>query len=114
RDLGPVSHCLGPPTTKGGHVMEALIVEKAQDYLMDHVGELTAPGAPIFDAATRRWRVPVLCKTAKGILPVGEILFNEAGNLVAASDRQQMLRVLTTQLVRLPFLVFGDKDELEK
>jgi hypothetical protein len=94
--------------------VEALIVEKAQDYLSDHVGELTVPGAPIFDAATRRWRVPVLCKSAKGILPVGEILFDEVGNLVAVADKEQMLRVLNTQLARLPFLVFGDKDELEK
>jgi len=94
--------------------MEALIVEKAQDYLTDHVGELTAAGAPILDAATRRWRVPVLCKTAKGILLVGEMLFDEAGNLVAVPDRDQMLRVLNTQMVRLPFLVFGDKDELER
>jgi hypothetical protein len=94
--------------------MEAIIVEKTQDYLTDHVGELTAPGAPIFDAATRMWRVLVVCKTAKGILPVGEIVFDEAGNLVGASDREQMLRVLHTHLVRLPFLVFGDKEELEK
>jgi hypothetical protein len=94
--------------------VEAVIVEKALDYLTDHVGELTAPGAPIFDAATRRWRVPVLCKSAKGILPVGEMLFDEAANLIAAPDKEQMLRVLNTQTARLPFLVFGDKEELEK
>jgi len=94
--------------------MEAMIVEKAQDYLTDHVGEMTAPGTPIFDAATRRWRVPVLCKTAKGILPVGEFLADEAGNLLAVPDKEQMLRVLDAQTVRLPFLVFGDKDELER
>ncbi len=94
--------------------MEALIVEKAAEYLTDHVGELTGPGAPVFDAATRGWRVPVLCKSAKGILPVGEILFDETGSLVAAPDREQMLRVLKMQMARLPFLVFGEKDELEK
>jgi hypothetical protein len=94
--------------------MEAVIVKKAQDHLTDNVGELTVPGAPIFDAASWRWRVPVLCKSAKGILPVGEFLFDDAGNLVAVPDKQQMLRVLNMQAVRLPFLVFGDKDELEK
>jgi hypothetical protein len=94
--------------------METLIVEKALDYLTDHVGDLTAPGVPIFNAATRRWHVPVLCKTAKGILPVGEILFDEAANLLAVPDKERMLRVLALQTERLPFLVFGDKDELEK
>jgi hypothetical protein len=94
--------------------VEALIVEKAVDYLTDHVGELTVPGAPVFDAATRGWRVPVLCKTANGILPVGEILFDETGNLVMVPDGDQMLRVLKMQVARLPFLVFGEKDELEK
>lgn len=94
--------------------MEAVIVQKVQDYLTDHVGELTAPGTPVFDAATRQWRVPVLCKTAKGILPVGEFLMNEAGDLVDVPDKEQMVRVLKTQMSRLPFLVFGDKEELEK
>ena len=94
--------------------MEAVIVQKVQDYLTDHVGELTAPGTPIFDAATRQWRVPVLCKTAKGILPVGEFVLDEAGDLVDVPDKEQMVRILKTQMSRLPFLVFGDKEELEK
>lgn len=94
--------------------MGAVIVQQVQDYLTDHVGELTAPGMPIFDAATRQWRVPVLCKTAKGILPVGEFLANEAGELVDVPDKEQMVRVLKMQMSRLPFLVFGDKEELEK
>ncbi len=94
--------------------METVIFQKVQDYLTDYVGELTAPGTPIFDVATRRWRVPVLCKTAKGILPVGEFVADEAGNFVAVPDKEQMLRVLHAQLERLPFLVFGEKEELEQ
>ena len=78
------------------------------------MGELTTPGTPIFDAATRRWRVTVLCKTAKGILPVGEFLLDEKGNLVDVPDKDQMVRVLKTQMSRLPILVFGDREELEK
>ncbi len=83
--------------------MEALLVGKAADYLTNHVGELTAPAAPVFGAATRKWRVPVRCKTAKGFLPVGEILFDETGNLVTVPDREQMLRVLKMQLARHRF-----------
>jgi hypothetical protein len=91
-----------------------MIFQKVLDYLTDHVGELTAPGAAVFDAATRHWRVPVLCKTAKGILPVSEFLLDEASNFVAVPDKAQMVRVLEAQMARLPFLVFGEKEELEK
>lgn len=94
--------------------MEAMIFQKVQDYLTDYVGELTAPGTLVFDAATRLWRVPILCKTDKGILPVGEFLLDESGNFVAIPSKEQMLRVLEAQRARLPFLVFGEKEELEK
>jgi hypothetical protein len=53
-------------------------LRKVQDYLTDYVGELTAPGTPVFDATSHHWRVPVFCKTAKGILPVAEFLLDEA------------------------------------
>lgn len=94
--------------------MEAMIVQKVQDYLTDYVGELTASGRPILNATTNQWRVPVLCKTEKGILPVGEFLLDKKGNFLAVPDRQQMLRVLEAQVSRLPFLVFGEKEELER
>ncbi|MBI3950094.1 MAG: hypothetical protein HY314_06535 [Acidobacteria bacterium] len=94
--------------------METVIFRKVLDYLTDYVGELTTPGTPVLDAATGHWRVPVLCKTAKGILPVGAFLLDEAGHFVAVPDKEQMVRVLETQLTRLPFLVFGEKEELEK
>jgi len=91
-----------------------MIFQKVQDYLTDYVGELTAPGTPVLDAATRHWRVPVLCKTAKGILPVGEFLLDEAGNFIAVPDKEQMIRVLEAQLERLPYLVFGEKKALQR
>lgn len=94
--------------------METVIFQKVQDYLTDYVGELTTPGTPVFNATTRRWRVPVLCKTIKGILPVGEFVADEAGNFIAIPDKEQMLRVLEAQVARLPFLVFGEKEEVER
>jgi len=94
--------------------METVVFKKVQDYLTDYVGELTAPGTPVFDAEAHRWRVPVLCKTAKEILPIGEFVVDESGNFIAVPDKEQMLRVLQAQLERLPFLVFGEKEELEQ
>lgn len=80
--------------------MERMIFQKVQVYLTDYIGELTSPGRPIFDAANRRWRVPVLCKTTKGVLLVGEFLLDEEGNFIAVPDKEQMLRVLKAQLER--------------
>lgn len=94
--------------------MESMIHDKVRDYLTDHVGELAAPGTPVWDASRRQWRVPVLCRTPKGILPVGEFVLDEAGGFVAIPDKGEMVRVLEAQTARLPFLVFGQKDDPER
>ena len=48
------------------------IYEKVRKYLYDNVGHMTTPGTPRFDSKTEKWKVPVLCKTERGILIVGE------------------------------------------
>lgn len=94
--------------------MQDMIFQKVREYLIEHIGEMTTPGTPALDASARRWRVPVLCKTPKGILPVGEFVLDQDGNFLAVPDKEQMLRGLEAQTARLPFLVFGNKEELEK
>jgi hypothetical protein len=94
--------------------METIIYAKVRDYLIDHVGELTAPGAPVYDGASRQWHVPVLCKTPQGILIVGDVVANEAGDLISVPEKEQMLRLLEAQISRLPLLVFGDRETLER
>ena len=42
--------------------------------------------------------MPVLCKTAKCILPVGELLLIEAGDLLDVPDKERLVRVLKTQM----------------
>ena len=41
-------------------------------------------------------------------------MLDEKGAIVAGSSSEQMTRVLKAQMDRLPFLVCGDKDELEQ
>lgn len=56
----------------------------------------------------------VLCRTEKGTLVAGECLTNERGEIVAAPPVEAMAAVVEAQLARLPSLVAGDRDDLEK
>src|SRR3712207_4552449 len=40
------------------------------------------PGFPRSAPATRHWNVPVLRRTEKGILPAGQLVLDEAGNVL--------------------------------
>jgi hypothetical protein len=75
---------------------------------------MATPGTPIFDPARREWRVAVLGRTANAILPVGEFLLDEDANIIAIPSKEPMLRVLEAQVERLPYLVYGDREELER
>jgi hypothetical protein len=94
--------------------MEAVIFSKVLDYLVDHVGDMVSPGQPRWDAGLCRWQVPILCRTPKGVLPVGEFLLDERGDSISVPDPAGMIRVLNGQLERLPYLVYGDRSELER
>jgi hypothetical protein len=93
--------------------MEDMIVRKVQLYLDDYVGERAMLGTPTFSSGTRHWRVPILARTPEGILPVGECVLDENGEFLSLPTEEQMLRVLQSQMKRLPFLVYGEKAELE-
>jgi hypothetical protein len=93
--------------------MEAVILDRVQEYLDDYIGEMTMPGRPSFDFTQRQWRVPVLARTSKAIFPVGEFVMDEAGNPLSVPDRDQMVRILRAQVAQTPSLVLAAPDELE-
>src|SRR5258708_38600286 len=94
--------------------MESIISTKVQAYLIEYIGERTAPGVPVFDAALNQWRVPVLCKLPNGQLPVGEFMLDEEANFVSIPDKDAMIRVADAYVERVPYLVYGSKDELAR
>jgi len=89
------------------------IYEKVKKYLYENIGHLTTPGTPRFDLKTETWKVPVLCKTERGILIVGEFTLDKDGNFINIPTKQEMLKTVETEISKLPFLFYGDKKELE-
>ena len=66
-------------------------MSRVRDYLLDNIGHMTYPGNASFDPSTRRWRVPVFCRTARGSVVVGDVEVDEAGRIVYAPSREEML-----------------------
>jgi len=93
--------------------MRTEVARKVRAYLIDHIGDQTAPGVPKFDADAHRWHVPVLARTPKAILPVGEFVLDEQGDFVSIPDRDRMNDIIESYLERTPHLVYGDKAQLE-
>jgi hypothetical protein len=91
----------------------AKIEEITTIYLLEHVGEKAVAGWPRFDKERRLWIVTVLCETPQGVLPAGKIELDENLDLIYATPRDAMVRVVEEQLRRLPHLVFADADELK-
>jgi len=87
---------------------------KVKDYLIDEVGNMVQPGTPILDAKIKAWKVPVLCKTERGIFTVGEIALDQKLDFLAIPTKQQMLRTLEKMTRRVPVLVYADPEELRK
>lgn len=90
------------------------IYEKVRKYLYENIGHLTTPGTPRFDIKSEIWRVPVLCKTERGILIVGEFSLDKDGNFINIPSKQEMLKTVDTEISKLPFLFYGNKKELEE
>jgi len=89
------------------------IRELADEYLLKHIGELAVSGLIRFDENRRRWIVAIMCETPQGVLPAGKIELDQDLDLVYATPRDAMVRVVEEQLRRLPHLVFADADELK-
>jgi hypothetical protein len=71
-------------------------MNRVRDYLLDNVGHMTYPGNPSFDRATKRWFVPIYCRTERGAVVVGDVELDLQGRLVYAPSREDMLARLTT------------------
>ena len=69
-------------------------VIRVREYLLDNVGHMTLPGTPTFDSLKNRWMVPVLCKSDRGPIVVGDVELDQKGDIVFAPSRQAMLERL--------------------
>jgi len=76
-------------------------------------GHLTTPGTPRSDVKNEIWRVPVLCKTDRGILIIGEFSLDNEGNFIKIPTKQEMLKTVEMEVSELPYLFYGNKKELE-
>jgi hypothetical protein len=97
---------------RGSKDME--IYEKVRKYLYENIGHLTTPGTPRFDSKTEIWKVPVLCKTERGILIVGEFSLDKERNFINIPTKEEMVKVIEIEMSKLPLLFYGDKKDLEK
>lgn len=90
------------------------IYEKVKRYLYNNVGHLTTAGTPRFDNMDKIWKVPVLCKTERGVIIVGEFHVDKNGNFVNVPTKEEMVKIVNLQIKKLPFLYYGTKKELRK
>ena len=66
-------------------------VSRVRDYLLDNVGHMTYPGHPSYDAARKRWFVPILCSMGRGAIVVGDIELDADGHIVFAPSRDELV-----------------------
>jgi hypothetical protein len=97
---------------KGGKDME--IYEKVKKYLFENIGHLTSLGTPRFDVKNQTWKVPVLCKTDRGILIIGEFSLDKVGNFKKIPTKKEMLKTVEMEVSKLPYLFYGTRKELEE
>jgi hypothetical protein len=90
------------------------IYEKVRKYLYENIGHMTTAGTPRYDIAENFWKVPVLCKTERGIIIVGEFHLDKDGNFVNIPTKKEMLKTVELAMKKLPFLYYGTRKELDK
>lgn len=90
------------------------IFEKVRKYLYENIGHMTTAGTPKYDLKENVWKVPVLCKTERGIIIVGEFHLDKNGNFVNIPTKKEMLKTVELAMSKLPFLYYGTRKELDK
>jgi hypothetical protein len=90
------------------------IYDKVKKYLYENIGHMTTAGTPRYDLITNIWKVPVLCKTERGIIIVGEFHLDKDGNFINIPTKEEMLKTVELEMNKLPFLYYGTKKELDE
>lgn len=90
------------------------IYEKGRKYLYENIGHMTTAGTPRIDLIENIWKVPVLCKTERGIIIVGEFHLDKDGNFINIPTKKEMLKTVELEMDKMPFLYYGTKKELEE
>lgn len=85
------------------------IFEKVRKYLYENIGHMTTAGTPKYDLKENVWKVPVLCKTERGIIIVGEFHADKNGNFTNIPTKEEMLKTVKEEMKKLPFLITGQK-----
>ncbi len=85
----------------------------AVEYAVMYVGDRAVEGVPSFDEQRHVWRVPILCRTSRGILLAGEMQIDEQLHIVYAPTKEELTKAVEAQLERLPYLVYATREELE-
>lgn len=75
---------------------------------------MTTAGTPRIDLIENIWKVPVLCKTERGIIIVGEFHLDKDGNFINIPTKKEMLKTVELEMDKMPFLYYGTKKELDK
>ena len=68
------------------------VYEKVKQYLYNNMGRLTTAGTPRFDNREKIWKVPVLCKSDRGNIIVGEFHMDKDGNFVDVHTKEEMTK----------------------
>lgn len=77
------------------------IRRKVVAFLIGHVGDMAMQGTPSYDAQLERWRVPIYCRTARGILLGGEIQLTKRLRIDYVTPRSDMVKNVEQQLRQL-------------
>lgn len=70
-------------------------------YLIENIGEMAMQGLVQYDAELKLWRVPILCRTNRGILLAGEVQLTNQLEIQYATPLDEMLDTLQAQLTQL-------------
>ena len=78
--------------------MQTEILEAAKGYLIENFGNLVSVGEIYFNGKNNTWNVKIIVKTPKGIIPVGEVVFDSKGDIIEVPTKETLLSILKTKL----------------
>ena len=85
------------------------IYEKVRKYLYENIGHMTTAGTPKYDLKENTWKVPVLCKTERGIIIVGEFHVDKNGNFVNIPTKEEMLKTIKNEMKKTSISILRNK-----